>query len=68
MGFLNLNDSNKLRPLNLTLNSIATHIIRYEVYVCHFGWFFALLLVITAMLGATLVGAFYSYQICQGRQ
>jgi hypothetical protein len=63
MGFLNLNTSDGLRPFNLTLNSTATHIVWYEVYVCHFGWFFALLLATTTMLGAALVGAFFSYQI-----
>lgn len=61
MGFLNLNTSDG--PLNLTLNSTATHTVWQEVYVCHFGWFFALLLATTTMLCAALVGAFFSYRI-----
>jgi hypothetical protein len=62
MGFLNMNTSDVLPGLNLTLNSTATHIIWREVYICHFGWFFALLLATTTMLSATLVGAFFSYR------
>jgi hypothetical protein len=63
MGFLNLNMSGDTRPLNLTLNSTAIHVVWNEVYICHFGWFFALLLATTTMLGAALVGAFFSFHI-----
>jgi hypothetical protein len=63
MGFLNLNMSGDTRPLNLTLNSTAIHVVWNEVYICRFGWFFALLLATTTMLGAALVGAFFSFRI-----
>ncbi|KAE9373541.1 hypothetical protein N431DRAFT_374078 [Stipitochalara longipes BDJ] len=62
MGFLNLNQSDD-KFTNLTLNATARNIVYNEVYVMHFGWFFALLLATTTMLAAALVGAFFSWQI-----
>lgn len=49
--------------LNLTLNTTAISIVFNDVYVLHFGWFFALLLATTTVLGAALVGAFFSWRI-----
>jgi hypothetical protein len=63
MGFLNLNMSDDLRTFNLTRNTTATNIVLNEVYVMHFGWFFALLLATSTMLGAALIGAFLSWRI-----
>jgi hypothetical protein len=63
MGFLNLNMSDDTRTFNLTLNTTASNIVFNEVYVMHFGWFFALLLATSIMLGAALVGAFFSWRI-----
>lgn len=63
MGFLNLNMTDDLRPANLTLNTTANNVVFDEVYVLHFGWFFALLLATSTMLCAALVGAFFSWQI-----
>jgi hypothetical protein len=63
MGFLNLNMSDDTRPLNLTRNTTGTNTVFNEVYVMHYGWFFALLLATSTMLGAALVGAFFSWRI-----
>jgi hypothetical protein len=63
MGHLNLNMSDEDRTVNLTVNATATNIVYNEVYVLHFGWFFALLLATSTMMGAALVGAFFTWQI-----
>jgi hypothetical protein len=63
MGFLNLNMSDYTRTPNLTRNTTATNIFFNEVYVMNFGWFFALLLATSTVLGAALVGAFLSWRI-----
>jgi hypothetical protein len=55
--------SDYTRTSNLTLNTTATSIIFNEVFVLHFGWFFALLLATSTILGAALVGAFFSWRI-----
>jgi hypothetical protein len=63
LKFLNLDMSDVSQTLNLTLNTIAINIVFNDVYVLHFGWFFALLLATTTVLGAALVGAFFSWRI-----
>ena len=63
MGFLDLNMSDLTSTLNLTRNTTATNIFFNEVYVMNFGWFFALLLATSTVLGAALVGAFLSWRI-----
>ena len=63
LKFLNLDMSDDSQMLNLTLNTTAINIVFNDVYVLHFGWFFALLLATTTVLGAALVGAFFSWRI-----
>jgi hypothetical protein len=63
LKFLNLTTPDDSLTLKLTLNTTAINIVFNDVYILHFGWFFALLLATTTALGAALVGAFFSWRI-----
>ncbi|KAE8443870.1 hypothetical protein EG329_001279 [Mollisiaceae sp. DMI_Dod_QoI] len=63
MGFLNTNSSPEYPNLPPTaILTQATHVVWQEIYICHFGWLFALFAAAVIMLAAAVIGALFSFK------
>ena len=61
MGFLNTNSSLQVQGYPSALSTQGTNVIWQEIYMCRFGWLFALLLATSIMFGAAIVGGIFSF-------
>ena len=60
MGFLNTNSSLQQAGYPRALKTQGTNVVWEEIYMCRFGWFFALLLATTIMFVAAIVGGLFT--------
>lgn len=62
MGFLSTNSSTDPYIPPTAILTQATHKVWQEIYICHFGWLFALFAATSMMLAAAIIGTLFSFR------